>query len=186
MVATPDSKSSTRQPATRVVIGRVAGAHGIRGWLRVVVFADGSDALKPGSVLYLEGEAEAGFEVRQAAPGRRGGEWRGALVGGDTRDSAEVLQGKEVAAPAEALGSAGADCVWGHELIGCAVESEKGVPLGRVREIWETGASEVLVVEAADGAEHLVPAALLVEVDVSAQRAVVEVLPGLIDLGEGE
>ena len=71
-------------------------------------------------------------------------------------------------------------------MIGCAVESEKGVPLGRVREIWETGASEVLVVEAADGAEHLVPAALLVEVDVSAQRAVVEVLPGLIDLGEGE
>ena len=168
------------------MIGRVAGAHGIRGWLRVAVFADGSDALKPGGVLYLDGASDAAFEVRQAAPGRRGGEWRVALVGVDTRDAAEALKGQEVAAPAEALGSPGPDCVWGHQLVGCAVESEEGAPLGRVREIWETGASDVLVVEAPNGAEHLVPAALLVEVDVSAQRAVVEVLPGLLDLGEGE
>ena len=117
------------------MIGRVAGAHGIRGWLRVAVFADGSDALNPGGVLYLDGASDAAFEVRQAAPGRRGGEWRVALVGVDTRDAAEALKGQEVAAPAEALGSPGPDCVWGHQLVGCAVESEQGVSLGRVREI---------------------------------------------------
>jgi len=205
MAATPGSKSSTRRPGERarsageagsagpvprlakhVVIGRIAGAHGIRGWFRVVVFADGSEALKPGTVLYLEGESEAGFEVRHAAPGRRGGEWRVAVAGVENRDAAEALNGREVSATVEALGSADEDFVWGHELIGCAVESENGVPLGRVREIWETGGSDLLVVEAPSGAEHLLPAALLIDVDVGAQRAVVEVFPGLVDLEDGE
>ncbi|HJO23758.1 MAG TPA: ribosome maturation factor RimM [Myxococcota bacterium] len=173
------------EPA-QVVIGRIAGAHGIRGWLRIAVFSDGSEALKPGTVVYLEGESEAGFEVRRAAPGRRGGEWRLALGGVESRDAAEALSGRIVSVALEALGSSGEDSVWGHELIGCAVEAEDGARLGRVREIWETGASDVLVVEAPDGTEHLLPAALLVEVDVAAQRAVVELLPGLVDPGDGK
>ena len=169
-----------------MLIGRVAGPHGIHGWLRVAVFADGSEALKPGNVVYLEAECEAGFEIRHAAPGRRGGEWRVSLAQIENRDAAEALNGSEVSVAVEALGSADEDGIWGHQLIGCAVESEAGVSLGRVREIWETGASDVLVIEAPNGAEHLLPAALLVDVDVGARRAVVELLPGLVDLEDGE
>ncbi len=193
MAATPGSKSSTSKlaeragsSAKRVVVGRIAGAHGVRGWLRVSVFADGSDALKPGTVVYLQGESEEGFEVRRAAPGRRGGEWRVALDGVESRDAAEALGGRAVSVAVDALGSAGEDSVWGHELIGCAVEAEDGAPLGRVREIWATGASDVLVVEAPDGAEHLLPAAFLVDVDVAAQRLVVRVLPGLVETEDRE
>lgn len=188
MAATPGSKSSTSKPgepagsaSKRVAIGRIAGAHGVRGWLRVSVFADGSEALKPGILVYLQGGREEGFEVRRAAPGRRGGEWRVALDGVESRDAAEALSGRTVSVAIEALGSAGGDSVWGHELIGCAVEAEDGAPLGRVREIWATGASDVLVIEAPEGSEHLVPAAFLVDVDVAAQRVVVRVLPGLLE-----
>jgi hypothetical protein len=39
----------------------------------------------------------------------------------------------------------------------------------------------VLVIEGDEGAEHLVPAALLRDVDPEAGRIVVEVLPGLLD-----
>ena len=152
----------------------------------MVVFGDGSEALKPGNVVYLEGQNERGFEIRHAAPGRRGGEWRVSLAQVENRDSAHALNGREVSVAVEALGSADEDSIWGHELIGCAVESEAGVALGRVREIWETGASDVLVIEGRNGAEHLLPAAFLVDVDVGAQRAIVELLPGLVDLEDGE
>jgi 16S rRNA processing protein RimM len=52
-----------------------------------------------------------------------------------------------------------------------------------VREIWETGAHDVLVVEGEGGRRCLVPTArdLMREVDVEAGRIVVEELPGLFD-----
>ena len=55
--------------------------------------------------------------------------------------------------------------------------------IGTVRGIWETGAPDVLVVEDADGAEHLIPAAeaLLLEVDIEGGRIVVDAIPGLVD-----
>ena len=69
------------------------------------------------------------------------------------------------------------------------MEAEDGTPVGVVTGIWETGAPDVLVLEAEGGGERLLPAALLRRVDVEARRAVVELLPGLFDepgAGEGE
>jgi ribosomal 30S subunit maturation factor RimM len=52
-----------------------------------------------------------------------------------------------------------------------------------VREIWDTPAHATLVVVGLDGRDRLVPAApaILRHVDVTAQRIVIEDLPGLID-----
>ena len=61
------------------------------------------------------------------------------------------------------------------------VESQDGMPVGTVREIWETGGPDLLVVEGQGGREHLLPAALVQEVDVEGRRAVIEVFPGLLD-----
>ena len=70
-----------------------------------------------------------------------------------------------------------------YELVGCDLETEGGRRVGRIREIWETGAHDVLVVERDDGATCLVPTAreLLREIDVEARRVVVEERPGLFD-----
>jgi 16S rRNA processing protein RimM len=70
---------------------------------------------------------------------------------------------------------------YGYQLVGCRVEGQDGVPVGTVREIWETGGPDLLIVEGEGGREHLLPAALLREVDVEGRRAVVELLPGLLD-----
>ena len=58
-----------------------------------------------------------------------------------------------------------------------------GRSIGTVKEIWETGAHDVLVVEREDGRICLVPTAraLMKEVDIEAGRIVVEDLPGLFD-----
>jgi 16S rRNA processing protein RimM len=52
-----------------------------------------------------------------------------------------------------------------------------------VKEIWETGAHDVLVVEGEDGRRVLLPAAreFLREVDVAGRRVVIDVIPGLLD-----
>src|SRR4029450_12436801 len=68
------------------------------------------------------------------------------------------------------------------ELVGCRVEIEGGGVLGTVREIWETGAHDVLVVADDAGRSHLIPAAdaFLRLVDPAARRIVISPVPGLL------
>ena len=70
-----------------------------------------------------------------------------------------------------------------YQVVGCRVESHDGRAIGVVRELWETGAHDVLVVEGDDGRRRLLPAAreLIREVDVAGRRIVVEVIEGLLD-----
>jgi len=70
-----------------------------------------------------------------------------------------------------------------HELIGCRVESAAGESIGIVREIWETGAHDLLVIERVEGGRALVPTAreIMREVDVEMRRIVIDAIPGLLD-----
>ena len=64
-----------------------------------------------------------------------------------------------------------------------ALEARDGRSIGSVKEIWETGAHDVLVIEVPDGRRVLLPAAgaFLHEIDVAGRRLVVEEIPGLLD-----
>jgi 16S rRNA processing protein RimM len=159
----------------------VAGSHGLRGWLRVRVFGDAGDALQAGVPLTLVSESAREYRVARVAPGRIAGELRVALEGVDERAEADALRGARVWIAAAQLAPLPPGEWWGHELVGCRVEGEDGAPVGVITGIWETGAPDVLVVAADDGREHLVPAALLRDVDVAERRAVIEVLPGLLE-----
>jgi 16S rRNA processing protein RimM len=139
-----------------------------------LILAAGDD--EPGEGL------EAGYTVESVAPGRRG-ELRVALEGVDDRDAAEALRGRRVWVEAADLETLSAGEYYGYEIVGCRVEAEDGTLVGTVREIWETGGPDLLLVDDPDGGEHLVPAALLREVDVEGRRAVIELLPGLLDEG---
>lgn len=187
MAGTSDSTSSTE--VSKVVrpglirIGCVVGGHSVHGQVRLRILADAA-ALRDVDRLTLAGERpdapDSVFRIESLAAGRRG-ELRLTLAGVTTRDGAEALRGRDAFVPAEALAPLDEGEVYGHELLGCRLEDEHGALVGHVRDIWQTGAPDVLVVEAADGREHLIPAALLRELDVAAGHAVVEILPGLLD-----
>jgi len=192
MARTADSTSSTdeteRDPARTpggVALGRVVGVHGLRGSLRVRVPGDdATNLMNLPRVRLGQSEGDSGaveYEVRRIGPGRRG-EVRMSLAGVTRREQAEALRGQWVLAQAADLQQLPAGEYYEYELVGCRVEDRQGHALGVVRAIWETGAADVLVVEAGDGVEHLIPAAadLLIEVDVTGRRIVVDAIPGLL------
>ena len=74
------------------------------------------------------------------------------------------------------------DFYW-HELIGCTVETEAGDEVGVVRELWDTGRHDVLVVEGGPGGQVLIPTVreIMTRVDRAARRIVVDAIPGLIE-----
>ena len=63
------------------------------------------------------------------------------------------------------------------------METEEGALVGTVRELWETGAHDLLVIRAEDGRQVLVPTAreLLPVIDLEQKRLVVAGIPGLLE-----
>ena len=184
MEPTADSTSSTE--ARLVVLGRVVGSHGLRGQLRIRYFGDGPDELMRQDRLVLAESEDAdggqSFEVARAEPGRRG-EIRLGLVGVSRREAADELRGQWVMTRLDRLEPLPAGEYYGYQLLGCRVVREDGREIGVVRDIWPTGATDVLVIEAPEGGEHLLPAVeeMFREVDLDARRIVVDVIPGLLE-----
>ena len=102
----------------------------------------------------------------------------------DSMDDAEALRDAEICiAESEAVElEEGEYFDW--ELEGCEVSTADGDPIGKVREVMRTGGTELLVVDAADGREVLIPfaEAICTEVDVQGKRITVDPPEGLLDL----
>jgi 16S rRNA processing protein RimM len=154
--------------------------------LRVTYTGDGPDHLLGMTRVALgsgpEDPQARDFEVETALPGRPG-EVRLGLRGIARREEAEALRGKLVLADAEQIEPLPPGEHYWYELVGCRVETVDGTLLGTVREIWETGAHDVLVIEGEAGRRHLIPAAqpFLERVEVGERRIVIEAIPGLLD-----
>lgn len=173
-------------PPDHVVLGRIVGAHGLKGQVRVRYLGDGPASLMSAPEVWLgESEHQTGlrrFEVKGSGTGRRG-EVRLKLDGVADRDAAQQLRGLLVLGDAARLEPLPEGEFYWHQLVGCRVEERAGRLIGTVVEIWETGAHDVLVVESEQGERHLLPTAreLMPEIDLEAKRIVVEPIPGLFE-----
>ena len=83
-------------------------------------------------------------------------------------EDAETLRGAELRVPIDSLPRLPSGSYYHHELKGLDVRVESGASIGRVTEIWETGATPVLVIHDAEKRETLLPLvdAFVIEVDV--------------------
>ena len=197
MARTADSTSSTekinREPTTApdgVSLGRIAGAHGLRGELRVRVEADDLTNLQRVPSVRLvreEGDPQPDgvceYEVVSAREGRVG-ECRLSLAGVASREAADALRGATVLARSRDLEELPPGEFYAYELVGCVVEDGSGRSVGVVNSIWDAGGRNLLVIEDAAGGQQLVPAVepLLQEVDLEARRIVIDPPPGLLNL----
>lgn len=184
------SKEPETEP-TRVELGRVVGAHGLAGQVRVRVFGDGPDNLFSCEEVWL-GESRddpraKAYKVHYGGTGRAK-EARLGIEGIRDRDAAHALKGQLVLGNVAALSPLADDEFYWHQLVGCRVETDSGELVGTVREIWETGAHDVLVVKDENGRQNLVPTAreLAQTIDLKSRRIVVTALPGLLDLGSDD
>ncbi len=157
-----------------VVLGRITGAHGIRGWVKVYSETRPRDGILGYSPWFLRRNGQwVPFEVSE---GRLQGKGLVAqLEGCGDREAAIALKGAEIAIPRARLPEPEAGEYYWADLIGLAVETTSGVSLGRVDHLLETGANDVLVVRGDQ--ERLVPFVpdqVVVEVDLKGGRLVVD------------
>jgi 16S rRNA processing protein RimM len=106
------------------------------------------------------------------------------FVGCDSIESAKELVGYEFGLPEAERVELAKDEFYDWELEGCLVESTVGLLIGWVREVMRTGGVELLVIENDEGTEVFVPmvASIVIEVDVSQKKILIDPPEGLLDL----
>lgn len=168
----------------RVLVGAIAGAHGVRGLVKVRSYtAAPADIAAYGPLTDAEGGRRLEIEVLSAASG--GG---GALIcripGVADRNAAEALKGLRLYAERSAFPEAAEDEFYQADLIGLPVELPDGSAFGRVVAVQNYGAGDILEIERAGLAghgAHPVPR----DVPRPARRLARRKGPGKRDLGAG-
>ena len=161
-----------------LLIGRIRAAHGVRGELAVEPMTDFPHRFAELESVYL-GADRREFRVSAARTHSR---IFLTLDGVTSRETAQTLRGREIWIPRDEAMELPEGEYYALELIGLSVETVAGEPLGVVADLISTGANDVYVVRSG-GRELLVPAIqdVVKEIDISAGRMVVELMPGLID-----
>ncbi len=137
-----------------VLLGRIDGLFGVRGWVKVFSFTDPREAVLGYGPWWIR--QEGAWRRVPLAEGRRHGKNVIARLEGCTdRDQAMLLLGSDIAVAAEALPAPEDGRYYWRDLEGLAVVHRDGTLLGRVAYVMETGAHDVLVIEG--DRERLVP-----------------------------
>lgn len=141
-------------PATegRIALAAVAGAHGVRGEVKLKLFGDGIDSLAAKPDLTVGGEKLTLKEIR------RGNKTAIARFEGvSSREAAEALRGSLVEIDRVALPPLEDGEYYHSDLIGLPCVDSDGNAIGIVASVEDFGAGELLDIEKPDKKRSLIP-----------------------------
>ncbi len=171
------------QTEKRICLGRIRGAHGLEGAVRLVSFTERpEDIASYGPLSDHSGRRRFVIcDLRQIGSGLVA-----RLEGVRDRDAAEALKGLELFVPRTRLAPLpDEDDTWYHaDLIGLRAYLADGSVLGTVTAVQNFGAGDLLDIRTeADGRSVLVPftRAVVPEVDLAAGRLTIDPPEGLLD-----
>jgi len=143
----------------KVTLGRIAGVFGVRGWVKLHSYTRPAENLldyprwwlntaQAYEARLIEGRVHGAGLVAQISDAQ------GAPV--EDRDLAAALIGAEIQVERSAMPKPPPGSYYWDDLVGLAVVSNAGEPLGRVVGVMDNGAQDVLVLEDG-GQERLIP-----------------------------
>ena len=139
-----------------VIMGRVASAFGIRGWVKIQPFSEYVDSLLEYKTWYLGQENGPWREVTVTQCEAHDKTLAAQLPDCPDRNAAEKLKGLLIAVPRSSLPEQDEGEYYWVDLIGLTVINQGGETLGTVAELLETGANDVLIVRGS-GPDILIP-----------------------------
>ena len=167
-----------------VVIARIVKARGIKGEVACDILSDFPERFESRDPVTLS--LPGGKRLRLTIENN----WfhKGRVVlkfeGYDTMSAAEKLVGASVLIAESAQPPLETGEFYEHEIVGSRVTSPGGRLVGQVARLMRTGGTDLLVVEGADGREHLIPFTDEICTDVDVKAKVISITPpaGLLDL----
>jgi 16S rRNA processing protein RimM len=176
--------NSPYPPDELIQLGKIIGAHGIHGAIKVYSYAESVESFtSQRNIIVQDGNGRwTVYDLQRCQPYKQ--IVRMTLKDIASRDQAEALAGCAVFVAKASLPALEEGSHYWHELIGMAVRTVEGKHLGRLTQIIRTGANDVYVVRTEGGhqpEEILLPAipSVVIEIDVAQQRMLVTLPEGL-------
>jgi 16S rRNA processing protein RimM len=135
----------------RIALAAVAGAHGVKGELRLKLFSDSIESLSRHETLYVGGAERRLLSIRDSKnPVAR-------VEGIDDRSAAEGLRGSLIEVDRSALPPLEEGEYYHSDLIGLEAVDRENNLVGTVVSVENYGASDLLEIELRDGKRSLIP-----------------------------
>ena len=162
-------------PEGYVAIGRIVGAHGLRGDLKIKLLAPESCFQADTHVLIGDSQ----HTIERFHPGANRDRLK--LSGIDDRQTAKDLRGSYLQVPEDALEPLPEGQYYRFQLIGLNVRASDGRDLGHIVGVVATGANDAYEVEGPLGA-FLIPATteVVTQIDLASHTMTIDPLPGLL------
>ena len=155
-----------------VVIGRVRGVFGVKGWVRVQDYSNRvGDILKYDTWLLKHDRSWVSRTVLEGRLHQKGVVCH--LKGYDDRSQAKELMDVDIAVATDRITELKSGEYYWHQLEGLEVVNLNGENLGKVDHLLETGANDVLVLKGEQ--ERLVPYAPGVVADIDLNKGRIQV-----------
>ena len=129
-----------------VPVGKISGAFGVKGWVKVFSFTEPRKNILSYSPLYISRKGEW-IEVKKSGGRTQGKGVVMELENVTDRDQVLPLIGAELAIKNTQLKPTAKDAFYWSELVGLTVINLQDQPLGQVDHLLETGANDVLVLK---------------------------------------
>ena len=163
-------------------VGVITSTHGVRGEVKVFPTTDDAKRFKTLKKVILDGREPLELSIEQVKF------FKNMVIlkfkGYDNINDVETWRQRDLLITRDQAVELKEDEYFITDLIGLTVVSEDEAVLGRVKDVLETGANDVYVVELTGGKELLLPAIkdCILNVDLEGGRMKVHVLDGLMDL----
>ncbi len=162
------TEANTATTGELVPVGRISGLYGVRGWVKIYSYTEPRENILKYNPWLLN--LAGGWTPVELLEGKRHGKGVIArLAGCEDRDAAARWLNTELAIRRDQLPETAPGEFYWNDLIGLKVITTGGIELGVVKDLMETGANDVLVVDGE--VERLIPYVpddVVVDVDLEA------------------
>lgn len=135
-----------------VTLAAISGAHGVTGEVRLKLFCDSVDSLRPHKSFVTD---KGALTLTGLRPDKSGAIARFAEIA--DRGAAEAHRGIALSVPRSALPPLAEGEYYFSDLVGLPCVSTTGEALGHVVEVVNYGASDIIEIERPDGKRFMVP-----------------------------
>lgn len=162
-------------------VGVITTTHGVRGEVKVFPTTDDANRFKKLKEVILDtGKEQLPLEIAQVKF------FKNLVIlkfkGIDNINDIEKYKGKSLLVDREHAVKLKKDEYFIADMIGMDVFTEEGELFGALKDVMETGANDVYIIEMTDGKEVLVPAIkqCILDVDIENRKMVIHLLEGLV------
>ncbi len=162
-------------------VGVIASTHGIKGEVKVFPTTDSLERFRELKEVLLDtGREQIPLQVEGVKFFKQFAILK--FAGFDNINDIEKYRGRGLYVPRDQAVPLREDEYYIGDLIGMEVFTEDGKAFGRLKDVMETGANDVYVIDTQEHGEVLLPAIrdCILEVDVEAGKMKVHLLPGLL------